>query len=223
MRNMLSVAILVIFLTLVGGCQSKPIDNSYAMISNVALNPSNTVSSNVVPFNNEQSTISDSDTKKGWEELKAIVFLNEMTYYRDYNVLSQMDGDRMVEYSIQFPDSWTLNYTVFNEDIDKKKVGELLPVFLLESNDESEFLKFKIPEEYTENELISEELVTFGEYSGFRIILEVTNSETWYPHTYYLTDGKYVFGISLYSYSETRDKAEQKLFDDIVSTFRFNT
>ncbi len=219
MRNILSVAIIIILLTLVGGCQSKPIYNSYALINSSPLNPSNTAPSSI----EERYAISDSDAIDGWDELKVKAFLNEMTYYKDRKVLSQMTEDRIVDYTIEFPDSWTLSYTVFNKGNNQKKAGELFPVFLLEPNDESEFLEFKIPEEYTENELVSEEKITFGEYTGYKIILKLTTSEAWYPHTYYLTDGTYVFGISLYSYSEIRDKSEQKLFDYIVSTFRFNT
>lgn len=219
MRNILSVAIIIVLLTLVGGCQSKPISSSYALMNSSPLNPSNTVPSSI----EERYAISDSDAIDGWDELKAKAFLNEMTYYKGHKVLTQMTEDRMVDYTIAFPDSWTLSYTVFNKDNNQKKAGELFPVFLLEPNDESEFLEFKIPEEYTESELVSEEKVTFGEYTGYKIILELTTSETWYPHTYYLTDGTYVFGISLYSYNVNRDEDEQKLFDDIVSTFRFKS
>ena len=227
MSKLLSVIMIVALLTLVGGCQSQPYSNTHTLINtNKPDHLSNlitptTPSSLESPSNNEERYIISHSNIDAWKELEAKVFLNELTYHRDYRVLSKIEDDRMVEYSIQFPDSWTLNYTVFNEGADQKKTAELFPVFLLEPEDESEILDFKIPEEYTEIELVAKEMVTFGEYKGFKIILKVTTTETWYPHTYYLTDGIYVFGISLYSYSEKRDEAEQKLFDDIVSTFRF--
>ncbi|KUO59261.1 MAG: hypothetical protein APF84_10030 [Gracilibacter sp. BRH_c7a] len=218
MRNMLTVMFIVISLTL-AGCQSQPLDNSYALISSQENrgNPSNLFSL----IDEEQYVITNSDKIDGWQELKTKVFLNEMTYYGDQKVLSQIDEDKMIGYSINFPDSWTLNNTVLKAN--QKKIAELIPIFLLELNEDSEFLDFIIPEEYTENELVSKEMITIGGYRGYKIVLEVTNYETWYPHTYYLTDGNYVFGISLYSYSPKEDSVEQKLFDDIVSSFRFDS
>lgn len=229
MNKLFSVIMIVALLTLVGGCQSQPYSNSHTLINtNKPDHLSNlitptTSSSLESPSNNKERYVISHPKIEAWKELEAKVLLNEMTYYRDQRVLSQMVGDRMVEYSIQFPDSWTLNYTVFNEGANQRKTAELFPVFSLELESESEILDFIIPEEYTETELLSKEMVTFGEYKGFKIILKVTTTETWYPHTYYLTDGTYVFGIALYSYSEKRDEIEQKLFDDIVSTFRFNS
>lgn len=225
MRKMLSVIMTIILLTLVGGCQSEP-SKSYTLINHqfdpITPTPLTTPLSSQVNlgYPEEQYAVSLSNGIEGWEELEAKVFLNEMTYQRDQRVLSPMEENIMVEYSIKFPDSWTLSRTVFNKDT-QKKIAELIPVYLLEPDDKSDFTTFEIPEEYSEAELLSKEMVTFGEYEGFKIILKVSNTETWYPHTYYLTDGTYVFGISLYSYSEKRDEAEQQLFDDIVSSFSF--
>ena len=224
MKKITFVIIIVALLTIVGGCQSQTYDNSYALVNTIR--PDN-LSDSITPTTpspvsltvEERYKISHSSIET-WNELEAKVFLNEIASYGGHNVLYQTQEDQMVEYSIKYPGNWTLNGTVFSKDFEQKKIGELFPVFLLEPNAES-FISFKILEEYTEDELISKEIVNFGVYKGFKIISQVTTSETWYPHTYYLTDGTYVFGISLYSYSEERDQVEEQLFDDIVSTFCF--
>lgn len=227
MNKLISFIMIVVLLTLIGGCQKQPYSNTHTLINTNKPNhlpnliPPTTPSSLESPSNNEERYIISHSNIDGWKELEAKVFVNELTYHRDQRVLTQMEENRMVEYSIKLPESWTLDYTVLNKGTEHKKVGELLPVFLMKPNEESEFLEFEIPEEYTENELFSIEKVTFGEYKGLKIIFEVTKSETWYPYSYYLTDGTYIFGITLYSYSLNRDETEQKVFDDIISTFRF--
>lgn len=233
MRKITPIIITVLLLISAAGCQSRPFTVSNAFIQNIKqnslpddiaqtelllskniANPSDSYSSS----DKEQYTFSPSDMIIGWQKLNAETYLHEMTYYKDDKVLAQFVEDRTVSYTLDVPGSWTLKDTVFFEN--GQKAAELIPIFLLEL-DEGSDLNFIIPEEYTEDELISLEKISFGENEGYKIILEVKNRDTWYPHTYYLTNGRYVFGIVLYSYSEERDSFEQMLFDDIASSFRF--
>ncbi len=36
-----------------------------------------------------------------------------------------------------------------------------------------------------------------------------------------ISDGTYGFTITIYSHNQIRDEVEEKLFDDVVKTFRF--
>ena len=234
MRKIAAVIVTVMILISMVGCQSQPFakadisskdisdqkhltdSNSQSMFRKSTDYPSYSFSD----YGPEKYAISPSDMIKGWNKLNAKVFLHEVTFYRDQKVLTQIDEERMIEYSINVPGTWTLTDTVFFEGAERQKAAELIPAFLYEPNQESN-LRFILPEEGIEDNRSSINKVQFGNYEGYKITLEVSDYDTYYPHTYYLTDGTYVFGIVLYSYSEQRDALENILFDDIVSSFKF--
>jgi hypothetical protein len=74
-----------------------------------------------------------------------------------------------------------------------------------------------------ECELISKEDIKVGDLTGARIVLRAFphggDIDEWYPHTYYLTDGKRVFAMSFYALELNAEK--QKMFDGIIESFEF--
>ncbi len=93
---------------------------------------------NELSTNKDQFIVNNSDKDNGWKELTAKVSLNEMIYDGDSRGSTNLAGDRMVEYSIHFPATWTLSNTVF-EDSNNNKVAEIAPVVLLKQRRKQSF------------------------------------------------------------------------------------
>jgi hypothetical protein len=231
----LSIVILFLTLVLVNGCNNpkgetliskgEVLTDKAQQGTSSQTNPSSQLKDNYSSSNSsnkeERFIVTDSDIVKGWKKLKAKVFINEIINIGDRRVFSRLDGDRMIEYSIHFPGNWTLRSTVF-EDSNNKKVAELFPVVLLKKDQESIFLDYNLPKEETEVKVIDKKQLFLNGYNGSKLILQVdTGYGTWYPHMHFLSNRKYGFSLSLYSYSKQRDESEKKLFNDIVNTFRF--
>ncbi len=72
-------------------------------------------------------------------------------------------------------------------------------------------------------ELIVKEDIKVGNLTGARIVYKAFphggHIEYWYPHTYYLTDGKRVFAMSFYTLELDEDM--QRQFDGIIGSFTF--
>ncbi|WP_019849608.1 hypothetical protein [Desulfitobacterium sp. PCE1] len=152
-----------------------------------------------------------------WKELSAKVSLSEMIFYGESRGSTNLAGDERVEYSMNIPADWTLQGTVF-EDSNKKKVAEIAPVILLKQGEEIQFLDY----ETIEGQILTKEPISFYKYKGTKIILLMgTEVGKWYPHMYMISDGTYGFTVTIYSRNQIRDEVEERLFDDIVKTFRF--
>jgi hypothetical protein len=161
----------------------------------------------------------DSDNIQGWKTLHAAVSLMRLGEENSYQAPSadDVDKDKKLKYSIDFPGDWTLEYTVFY-DIDNKKVAELPPAILLKPGQEAAFLDYKVATDFGE-ELISREGIQFNSYKGGKTVTKIpTESGSWYPHIYRISDGTY--GCTINLYSKEINKEDQELFDRIVNTFR---
>ena len=167
----------------------------------------------------ENFEIVKSEKIKGWKELKAKTFLLRLGEDSSSKVQPSVDDDqkdRMLKYTIDFPDNWTLNSTVF-EDSNHKKVAEIPPAVLLKPEQESIFLNYEPAVDFGE-ELVSKETVKISSYSGAKIVTKIsTESGSWYPHIYLITDGTY--GYSIFLYSKQINSEDQELFDKIAATF----
>jgi hypothetical protein len=139
-----------------------------------------------------------------------------MIYDGDSRGSTPLEGDKTVEYSLRVPASWILDGTVLTDS--NNKIGEIAPVVLLNPGEEAKFLDYKI----TEGNVLSKELISVAEYKGTKVILQTgTESGSWYPHIYLISDGTLGFTFTIYSPNQIRNEAEEKLFDGIVQTIRF--
>lgn len=170
--------------------------------------------------NEDKFVVVDSDRIDGWKKLTANVSLYEMTYYGDRRGSTQIEGNKTIEYSIHFPGSWALSDTVF-VDSNNNKVAEITPVVLFKPGEETEYLDYQIPSEEANIKLLLKESIS-NEYEGTKLVLQVdTGYGVWYPHQYILSNGTHGFTIMRYSYSPIADEEEEKLFEEIVHSFRF--
>lgn len=163
--------------------------------------------------------ITDSDNIQGWKTLHAVVALMRLGEKNSFQApaADDIDKDKMLKYSIDFPSDWTLQYTVFY-DAENEKVAELPPAVLLKSGQEAEFLDYKPLTDFPE-ELISRGEIRVKSCKGTKTVTKMpVESGSWYPHIYRISDGTYGFTFNLYS--EKINKEEQELFDRIVNTFR---
>lgn len=159
----------------------------------------------------------DSARDNDWKILSSKDTLYKMIYDGDSRGSTALEGDTTVEYSLRVPASWTLDGTVLT-DSNNNKIAEIAPVVLLSQGEEAEFLDYKA----IEGKVLSKEPISVAEFKGRKVILQTsTESGTWYPHMYLLSDGMLGFTFTMYSPNQTRDKAEEKLFDRIVQTIRF--
>lgn len=167
----------------------------------------------------EKIEITKSDNIQGWKTLRATVLLNRLDEDGTSSAPPSTDDtekDKMLKYSIDFPESWTLNSSVFC-DANNKKIAEITPAILFKPEQESIFLDYKPMTDFGE-ELISKEVTQFNSYKVTKVITKMpTESGSWYPHIYRISDG--ANGFSIFLYSEEINKEDQELFDKIVNTF----
>lgn len=162
----------------------------------------------------DKMEVIESDKIPGWKKLKAWVSLSELTEHGSQPI----DDNKKLGFTIHFPGNWTMSSSVFY-DGNNKKVAEIPPTVLLKSGQESVFLDYKPAIDHGE-QLISKEEIQINSYKGSKIITKIpTESGSWYPHIYRLTDETHGFAIFLYS--EVINKEEQALFDRIINTFNF--
>lgn len=231
MKKLICVILLLSLLLLVNGCNNtnstEATSKGEEQNTGIQKHPSNQSdtsskvnqeeSPNVIPTNKDQFIITNSVEHGDWKELSAKVSLSEMICDGDSRGSTNLVGDTMIEYSILFPSSWTLKDTVF-EDSNDNKVAEIAPVVLLKQGEEAEFLDYKT----SEGNILTKESISVTEYKGTKVVLQVgTEVGSWYPHMYMISDGTFGFTITVYSHNLIRDEVEEKLFDDIVKTFRF--
>jgi hypothetical protein len=168
--------------------------------------------------NGEDETIfevKDSKQINGWKQLT----LKDYAYTtEDWDSYSYRDDSPLISYSVHFPGNWDIEYSVFNNE-KGEKVAELFPPIMMT---ESQSLLDNW-EANKECELISKEDIKVGDLTGVRIVVKAYpyggDIEKWYPHTYYLTDGKRVFAMSFYALELSVEK--QKMFDGIIESFSF--
>jgi hypothetical protein len=168
--------------------------------------------------NGEEETIFEVEESKlvnGWKQLT----LKDYAYTtEDWDSYSFRDDSPMISYKLHFPDNWDVEYSVFTNE-KGEKVAELFPPIMMA---EGQSLLDNW-EANSECELISKEDIKVGDLAGVRIILRAFphggNIDQWYPHTYYLTDGKRVFAMNFYTLE--LDAEKQKMFDGIIETLEF--
>lgn len=74
----------------------------------------------------------------------------------------------------------------------------------------------------SEGNVLSQESISVAERKGTKVILQTdTESGSWYPHMYLISDGTLGFTFTIYSHDQTRNEAEESLFDEIVQTVKF--
>lgn len=162
----------------------------------------------------DKSKITESDKIPGWKKLNARVPLSELTE----NGAHPIEDSEEFEFSLHFPGSWTMSYTVFYDD-NNHKVAEIPPAVLLEPGQESEFLSYN-PSVVSDEELLTKAEFPVGAYKGSKTVTKIpTESGSWHPHIYRITNNTY--GFSIFLYSETINEEDQALFDRIVSTVSF--
>jgi len=159
--------------------------------------------------------VKDSGLVDGWK----VLTMRDYAYTtEDWESYSFFESNPMVSYQLHFPGNWDLEYSVFTDE-KGQKVAELLPPIVMKEG-QSLLDNWQLS---TECELISKKDIQVGNLTGVMIILKAYphggDIEYWYPHTYYLTDGKRVFAMSFYTLELDEDK--QKEFDEIISRFTF--
>lgn len=158
--------------------------------------------------------ITESEQIPGWKKLEARVPLSELNEFGS----QPLEGSEDFEFSLHFPDSWTMSYTVFYDE-NNQKIAEIPPAVLLKSGQEAEFLTYN-PSEVSDEELLTKAVFPVSSYKGSRTVTRIaTEMGSWYSYVYRITDGTY--GFSMVLYSETFDDESQELFDRIASTVRF--
>ncbi|MGI6434692.1 MAG: hypothetical protein ACOX0F_04950 [Syntrophomonadaceae bacterium] len=168
----------------------------------------------VVTEEADKMEVMASDKIPGWKKLKARVSLSELIEHGSQPI----DDNKKVGFSIHFPGSWTMSSSVFCDE-NNKKVAEIPPTVLLKSGQEAVFLDYK-PATDNGEELVSKEAIQINSCKGSKIITKIpTESGSWYPHIYRLTDKTHGFTIVLYS--KVINKEDQALFDKIINTFNF--
>lgn len=159
--------------------------------------------------------IEDAEQIKGW---KKIVVKDYAYVTEDWVSYSFREDAPIISYSLEFPSKWKAEYSIFTDE-NGEKVAELLPPVMMKEG-QTLLDTWKPSDDY---ELISKEDIKVGELTGAKIITKSYpyggDIDVWYPHTYYLTDGKQVFIMSFYALDI--DLQKQELFDKIISTFKF--
>ena len=230
--------ILLVMLFILAGCtkpndnnpaQTKPVDtpgevtapgNEKEPEQETEQPPSENATENGEPKagNGEEETIfevEDSKLINGWKQLT----LKDYAYTtEDWDSYSYRDDSPMISYILHFPDNWDIEYSVFTNE-QGKKVAELFPPIIM-TEGQSLLDNWQASGEC---ELISKEDIKVGDLTGARIVLKAFphggDIDEWYPHTYYLTDGKRVFAMSFYALELSAEK--QKEFDGIIESFEF--
>ncbi|NLL99026.1 MAG: hypothetical protein GX223_06955 [Tepidanaerobacter sp.] len=168
--------------------------------------------------NNEEQPlfeVKDSPLIDGWK----VLTLRDYAYStEDWDSYSFKDSSPMISYRLHFPGNWDIEYSVFTDE-NGQKVAELFPPIMMKEG-QGLLDNWQLS---SECELISKEDIKIGNLTGVRIIFRAYphggDIEYWYPHTYYLTDGKRVFAMSFYTLELDTDK--QKQFDGIIDSFTF--
>lgn len=159
--------------------------------------------------------VKESSLISGWRVLN----LRDYAYTtEDWDSYSFQDEGPMISYQLHFPGNWDVEYSVFIDE-NGQKVAELFPPIMMRE-DQSLLDNWQVS---SECELILKEDIKVGDLTGARIIVKAFphggDIEYWYPHTYYLTDGKRVFAMSFYTLE--LDAEKQKHFDEIIDSFTF--
>ncbi|GAQ24770.1 hypothetical protein [Tepidanaerobacter syntrophicus] len=159
--------------------------------------------------------IEEAEQIEGW---KKIIVKDYAYVTEDWVSYSFRENSPIISYSLEFPSQWKVEYSIFTDE-NGEKIGELLPPVMMKEG-QTLLDTWKPSDDY---ELISKEDIKVGELTGVKIITKSYpyggDIDVWYPHTYYLTDGKRVFIISFYTLDI--DLQKQELFDKIISTFKF--
>lgn len=159
--------------------------------------------------------IQESKKIDGWKQL---IFKDQSYSTTDWESYSFEEDSPMVAYSIHFPGEWELEYSVFHNE-KNEKVAELFPPIVMKP--EQKLLDNW--QNQAESELISKKEIKVGNLTGIKIISKVYPSDgdisEWYPHTYYLTDGKQVFAMTFYDMEE--GSGSEDLYDKVIKTFEF--
>jgi len=181
--------------------------------------------------NNESENSDETNAENGEDELlfevKNSPFINgwKMLRLRDYayttedwDSFSFQEASPLIAYELHFPGNWDIEYSVFTDE-NGQKVAELFPPIIMKEG-QSLLDNWQVS---SECELISKEDIKVKDYTGVRIISKAFphsgDIEYWYPHTYYLTDGKQVFAMNFYTLE--LDAEKQKQFDEIIESFTF--
>lgn len=138
------------------------------------------------------------------------------TDWNGYTALSGNDKKTVPSVSFEYPRSWVLEGTVFN-DGDGNKIAELLPGrVVLQSGQHCFDTAFKRGEGL--DTFISQNPFSVGENKGVKRIFKI--SEDWYPNSYCVEGGGVAFEISFYE--NTPNSPQRELFDKIISTVTFS-
>jgi|GEM_PF-655933 len=167
----------------------------------------------------QEYRVGESNIIPGWRELKARDYLYQLELGDRGMSWHSMSKNDTISYTIHFPSEWTFNgFSIFN-DREDNKVAELAP---LAQTDISMTEIFQIYQPL-EEELIAKEKAAFEDYEVFKLIEKVPvmygEKPYWYPHTYMISDGRYLFAIIFYSYELS--ESDQEMYDNIARTFRF--
>lgn len=159
--------------------------------------------------------VKDSPLKEGWKVLK----IRDYAYTtEDWDSYSFQEASPLISYELHFPGNWDIEYSVFVDE-NGQKVAELLPPIIMKEG-QTLLDNWQLNRDC---ELIVKEDIKVGNLTGARIVYKAFphggHIEYWYPHTYYLTDGKRVFAMSFYTLELDEDM--QRQFDGIIGSFTF--
>lgn len=170
----------------------------------------------VITFSGCGGVNANSAKSNDWKVISGKGILNKMSYDGDSRGSTVLEGNKTVEYSLRVPESWILEGTFFTDS--NNKIAEIAPVVLLSPGEEAKFLDYKTDQGI----IISKEAISFAEYKGTKVILQTdTESGSWYPHMYLLSDGSLGFTFTIYSHNQIRNETEEKRYDEIVQTVKF--
>ncbi|PKM88010.1 MAG: hypothetical protein CVU87_08385 [Firmicutes bacterium HGW-Firmicutes-12] len=164
----------------------------------------------------EQFEVSDSDSLLGWKELKAKVTLFDLNINSEGISWSPLSNKKMTTFSLDFPGNWKFNgFSVFNNQ--SNKVAELVPLTEAAITIDDLYQNYQ-PSVVAGEEVIFKELSAVNDYQCLRIISQ-NEIPNWYPHSYYISNGTYIFGIMFYSCEV--NELDQQLFEQVIHTFKF--
>jgi hypothetical protein len=118
-------------------------------------------------------------------------------------------------FSIEFPDNWKVNNTVFT-DKENRKIAEFLPGIIAPQSNRQCFDDIK---DDARTKSISKENISINKYPGVSMILKVNREPgggTWTSNLYCVKKEDTAFIMAFYSPNLTSD--EKKLFNKIIST-----
>ncbi len=153
------------------------------------------------------------DAPKDWKVLNQKESPMSTTDWIDFQ---SADNQESIGYSISYPGDWTLEYSVFL-DKEGKKVAELIPPIVL-SQGQQPFDNWKPG---YGDKLISRKEISLDGLSGQKITTKTIPDDgpVWYPHSYCIAKDNKAFMIIFYE--QELDSGEEALFNQIVSTLKF--